>query len=295
MKTNYAACFAAATAIFFMSVSVVRAGAPLTNAEGVGGVALNPMAYVANPLKEGDKGLFGAGIVSKPQLGVWYIGLNESDINWIPMGGNISFFNRLELGYSHEFIDIQDFGNGDGQNVSKDNFSLKLNIIRENEFDLNFMPALSFGAIYQTANADNSLALKDTSDWDFYFVATKTIKLLPVPFILNAGTRATKGYIRGVVGFGDERQWIFFGNIDTVLFNKFIVGWEYQQDADVGDVFKGEDGANHSTHSMWEAHAAYMHDEHLTLVASWAYTGDKDAVSQASFGNALVLSFQYAF
>jgi hypothetical protein len=46
---------------------------------------------------------------------------------------------------------------------------------------------------------------------------------------------------------------------------------------------------------MWEAHVAYMHDEHLMLVGSYAYTGDKDAVSQASFGNALVLSVQYAF
>ncbi len=295
MNRKYVVIIAAVAAAFMMSTTAALAGPPLTNAEGVGGVALNPMAYVANPLKEGDKGLFGAGIVSKPQFGVWYIGLNESHINWFPMGGNISFFNRVELGYAHEFVNVEDFGNGDGQNVNKDNFSIKVNLLQENQFNTNFLPAFSFGAIYMHTDADDSLALKDNSDWDFYFVATKMIKALPVPVILNAGTRATKGYVRGVLGFGDDRQWVFFGNIDTVLFEKFIVGWEYQQDVDVGDVFKGENGADHSTHSMWEAHVAYMHDEHLTLVASYAYVGDKDAVSQASFGNALVLSVQYAF
>ncbi len=295
MNRMYVTWVTIVTAVFLMSISAAHAGPPLTNAEGVGGVALNPMAYVANPLKEGDKGLFGAGIVSKPQFAVWYIGLNESHINWFPIGANISFFNRLELGYSHEFVDIEDFGNGDGQNVNKDNFSVKLNLIRENEFDLKFMPAFSFGAIYMHTDADDSLELKDNSDWDFYFVATKMIKELPLPVILNAGTRATKGFVRGVLGFGDDRQWTFFGNIDTVLFDKFIVGWEYQQDIDVGDVFKGESGADHSTHSMWEAHVAFMYDEHLTLVGSYAYTGDKDSVSQASFGNALVLSMHYAF
>ena len=282
-------------ALALMAAPAAQAGPPLTNAEGVGGVALNPLAYVANPIKEGEKGLFGQGIVSKPQFGIWYIGLNEKHINWFPMGGNITFFNRVELGYSHEFVDIEDFGNGDGQNVNKDNFSIKLNLIKENDFGLKFLPAFSFGTIYKTTNADNSLNLKDTSDWDFYFVATKMLDFLPVPVLLNAGTLATKGFVRGVLGFGDDRQWTFFGNIDVVLFKKFIAGWEYQQDVDVGNVFKGEKGADHSTHSMWEAHVAYMHDEHLMLVGSYAYTGDKDAVSQASFGNALVLSVQYAF
>ena len=276
-------------ALALMAAPAAQAGPPLTNAEGVGGVALNPLAYVANPIKEGEKGLFGQGIVSKPQFGIWYIGLNEKHVNWFPMGGNVTFFNRLELGYSHEFVDVQDL-----QNVNKDNFSIKLNLLKENEFGLKFLPAFSFGTIYKTTNADKSLALRDTSDWDFYFTATKMLDFLPVPVLLNAGTLGTKGYVRGVLGFGDDRQWIFFGNIDVILFKKFIVGWEYEEDVNVGKVFKG-DNTEYATHSMWEAHVAYMHDDHLMLVASYAYTGDKDTVSQASFGNGLVLSVQYAF
>ncbi len=290
MRKNSYVIFAVVTVFVSMAVSAAHAGPPLTNAEGVGGIALNPVAYVANPLKEGDKGLFGAGIVSKPQLGGWYIGLNESHINWFTAGGNISFFNRVEIGYSHEFVDVEGL-----QNINKDNFSIKLNLIKENDFGLNFLPAFSVGTIYKNTDADDSLDLKDSDDWDFYFVATKMITALPVPVMLNAGTLGTKGYVRGVLGFGDDRQWTFFGNIDVVLLKKFILGYEYQQDVDVGNILKGESGADHSTHSMWEAHLAYMHNEHLMLVASYAYTGDKDAVSQASFGSALVLSAQYAF
>jgi len=281
----------AAAAFIITAIGDAHAGAPLTNAEGVGGVALNPMAYIANPIKEGDKGLFGAGIVSKPQLGIWNIRLSESGVNWFTIGGNISLFNRLELGYSHEFIDIEDVP----KTVDKNNFTFKLNLLKENDFGMKFLPALSFGGIYKTTDADDDFALKDTEDFDFYFVATKMIPGLPVPVILNAGVLNTKGYVRGVLGFGDDRAWVFFGNIDTILFDKFIVGWEYEQEAEVGDVFKGESGQKNTTHSMWEAHVAYMYNEHLTLVGSWAYTGDSDSSGQAAFDHAYVLSLQYAF
>jgi len=121
------------------------------------------------------------------------------------------------------------------------------------------------------------------------------VDFLPVPVLLNAGTIGTTGFVRGVPGFRDDRQWTFFRNVDVVLFKKFVVGWDYQQDVDVGNVFKGEEHAAHSTHSMWESHIACMHDEHLMLVGSCAYTGDKDAVSQASSGNALVGSIPGLF
>ena len=87
-------------------MSTALAGPPLTNVEGVGGVALNPLAYVANPIGKDETGMFGSTVVSKPNIGAWHISLPDSDINWEAAGINISFFNRIEIGYSHESVDI---------------------------------------------------------------------------------------------------------------------------------------------------------------------------------------------
>ncbi len=270
-------------------VSEVFAGPPLTNAEGVGGCALNPFAYVANPIKEGETGIQGSQYIGYPQIGIWKIGLYDSKpvgrIDWLALGANISFFNRVEVGYSHEYVDIENLSDG-GKNIGKDNLSIKINLIREGDFGVKLLPAVSVGAIYKTTsfNAD------DDSDVDYYVVATKMFGDLPVPVMLNAGLLFTKGIVRGVLGFGDDRDTVFFGNIETVLFKKFIVGWEYE--AKVDTELNGQDVR---THAMWEAHLAYMPTADLMLVVSYAYTGDKDHDGEYAFGNAYVLSLQYTF
>ncbi len=266
-------------------VSEVFAGPPLTNAEGVGGCALNPFAYVANPIKEGETGIQGSQYIGYPQIGLWKIGLYDNKpvgrIDWFTIGVNISFFNRLEIGYSHEYVDIENV-----KNVGKDNLTAKLNLIREGDFGVKLLPAVSVGAIYKTTSFDAD----DDSDVDYYVVATKMFGDLPVPVMLNAGLLFTKGIVRGVLGFGDDRDTVFFGNIETVLFKKFIVGWEYEAKVDTE-----LDDQDVRTHAMWEAHLAYMPTADLMLVVSYAYTGDKDHDGEYAFGNAYVLSLQYTF
>ncbi len=265
--------------------SEVWAGPPLTNAEGVGGCALNPFAYVANPIKEGETGPFGSNVVGYPQIGLWKIGLYDNKpvgrIDWFTIGVNLTFFNRLEVGYSHEYVDIENV-----KNIGKDNLTAKLNLIREGDFGIKLLPAISVGAIYKTTSFDAD----DDSDVDYYVVATKMFGDLPVPVMLNAGLLFTKGIVRGVLGFGDDRDTVFFGNIETVLFKKFIVGWEYEAKVDTE-----LDGQDVRTHAMWEAHVAYMPTSDLMLVVSYAYTGDKDHDGEYAFGNAYVLSLQYTF
>ncbi|MGC8736493.1 MAG: hypothetical protein ACP5SG_06930 [Dissulfurimicrobium sp.] len=64
---------------------------------------------MANPLKGGDKGLLGNGMISRPQIGIWNVGLTESHINWWSVGINETLLNRVEIGYGHEFIDVKNF------------------------------------------------------------------------------------------------------------------------------------------------------------------------------------------
>ena len=264
------------------AASSAFAGPPLTNIEGVGGVAFNPLAYVANPIGTDETGMLSSTAVSKPNIGAWHISLPDSDINWESVGFNMSFFNRLELGYSHEFVDIDAIPG----TIDKNNFSAKLNLLTENSFDMAYMPAISVGVIHKDTSFDGA---SDDNDQDYYVVATKTLTNLPVPVILNAGVLSTKGYVRGVLGFGADRDEAFFGNIEIVPIDNVIVGWEYAQGTTVD--------AGASTHAMWEAHVAWMIND-LTLVASYANTGSENLYSSSSasaFGDGWVISSQYAF
>ncbi|MCK4487494.1 MAG: DUF3034 family protein [Desulfobacterales bacterium] len=199
------------------NAALALAGPPLTNTEGVGGVALNPFAYVANPIGEGETGLGGSDIVSKPNVGFWHISLPDTDLNWNTAGINLSLFNRLELGFSHESVDIEAVGG-----VDKNNLSAKVNLIAEGEFGLSLMPAISVGIIHKTTDCKDFTA--DTEKVDYYVVASMTLKDLPVPTVLSAGVLSTKGYVRGVLGFGDDRDEAFFCNIDMIPMKNIIVG-----------------------------------------------------------------------
>jgi len=270
--------------------SAALAGPPLTNVEGVGGVALNPLAYVANPIGKDETGLFGSSVVSKPNVGVWHISLTESDIDWNAVGINISFLNRIELGYSHESVEIDALND----TIDKDNVSAKVNLLPENSFGMPYLPAVSVGVIHKSTNFHDLVApgvLDDNSGEDYYVVATKTLTNLPIPVILNAGVLSTKGYVRGVLGFGEDRDEAFFCNIETIPIANVIVGWEYVEGTYV------DTDPDFSTHSMWEAHVAWMIND-LTLVASYAYTGEENVYSSpvpSAFGDGWVVSAQYAF
>lgn len=275
-------------------LSTAFAGPPLTNVEGVGGVALNPLAYVANPIGKDETGMFGCTVVSKPNIGAWHISLPSSDIDWDTAGVNMSFFNRLEIGYSHEWVRIDALGDEVDKTVDKNNFSAKLNLLPENSFDMPYLPAISVGVIYKNTNfkalVDADL-LDDNSGEDYYVVATKTLTALPIPVILNAGLLSTKGYVRGVLGFGDDRDEAFFCNIETIPIKNVIVGWEYTEGTYV------DTDPDFSTHSMWQAHVAWMIND-LTLVASYINTGSENLYSSdaaSAFGDGWVISAQYAF
>ncbi len=281
MKKHFKRVYLGILSAVFMLAAVASsasAGCPATNVEGVGGCGLNPFAYLANPGKGKAVGM--------PQVAIWNIGLTEAHLNWTSGAVNITLFDRVELGYSHEFVDIQN-----SHNVDKDNLSMKVNLIPENFQNMNFMPAISAGLIWKNTDWPG---LRHTGGLDYYVVATKMIKATPVPIILNAGLLSTKGYIRGVAGFGEDRDTAFFCNIESILFNKFMVGWEYEQDTDVGKVMRNSD-VNKGTSPMWTAHVAYMYDANLMFVAGFAYTGDRNSSTLTGHGSGYLFSMQYAF
>ncbi len=281
-----------AVAVLGLTAVPALAGPPFTNIEGVGGVALNPLAFVSNSIKCEGGGLAGSNIVSRPNIGTWHIGLGDSDIDWESIGANISFWGRIELGYGHEFVSIDPV-----TNVDKDNYSIKANFLKEGDW----YPALAVGAIYK--DTDFTVTGDDTGT-DYYAVASKHFMDLPMPVVLSAGVVSTEGYVRGVLGFGDDRDEAFFGNFEILPTTKMaacpeilkgiIVGIDYLDSTKVGTGLE--------THSVWNGHVAWMH-KGLTLIAAYVDSGDDEVYDfvdgkrglPTAFGDGWCLSMQYQF
>lgn len=277
------AVFLALTVVF--STHELFAGPPFNNLEGAGGVALNPLAYVAD--SEGEDSHLKIGntdIIGKPRFGVWYINLGDPTIDWTAIGVADTLFKRLEVSYGYETISWEDH-----PTFHKNNIGAKFLILPENSFDSEFVPALSIGTIYKTTSAAgvHSLGLPlRTSGQDWYIVTTKTIKQLPLPVILSGGVLSSQEYVTGVLGFHNKRKQTGFANIDVVLPHGFVVGYEFKQ----GEQFSAYKNANY-----WDAHLAWTPNKNLTLIAAYAATGDFAASTRTGLGDGFVLSAQYAF
>ena len=255
---------ALASVMVIVTSKVVLAGPPLTNLEGVGGVALNPAAYLA----DSEESLFKADSVEvgKPRFGVWYVNLSDVNVDWTSIGVANSFFKRLELSYGYQTINQENT-----VAKHKHNIGAKLLLLPENSFETAFLPALSAGTIFKhTSNVGPGI---EATGQDYYVVATKLITQLPRPVLISGGILSTKGKVTGVFGYNGERDITGFGNVDVILPNNFIVGVEYKQGAHYS-AWKDAD--------YWNAHLAWTPDKNLTLVLAYVNAG-------------IVLSAQYAF
>src|SRR5512137_2505800 len=87
------------------SVKESFAVAPFTNLEGVGGVAFNPLAYLADSdgenshLKIGDTDFIG-----KPRFGVWYVNLHNVHVDWTSIGASVTLLKRVEVSYGYQSV-----------------------------------------------------------------------------------------------------------------------------------------------------------------------------------------------
>ncbi|MFA6358091.1 MAG: DUF3034 family protein [Candidatus Omnitrophota bacterium] len=272
--------------VFGSLTSEVFAGPPFNNLEGVGGVAFNPLAYLADSgeelIKIGD-----TSILAKPRFGAWYVNLPDAKIDWTSFGVATTLLKRLEISYGFQNISWEAH-----PTFHKNNIGAKLLILKENSFDTKFVPAFSIGTIYKdTSNKslrEAGVSSLRSSGQDWYAVATKTISLFPVPVIISGGLFSTQEYVTGVLGFSDDRKLTGFANVDVVLPHGFVVGYEFKEGARFSDV----QNANY-----WDAHLAWIPNNNFTLIAAYTATGDygKTGNTRTGLGNGFVLSAQYAF
>ena len=274
-----------------LSASAAYAGVPLNNLQGVGGIAFNPLAYTAGqPWDGGETNVFN-GIVSKPQVGGWYVNLSDSDINWFAIGTALTFAERLEVSYGYGFTDAKKYGD---KSIDSNNLGAKLRILDENAFETQWVPAIAVGAVYKHTNTDLAGAFGlDKDGFDYYAVASKLVKETPIPVLLSLGILYSDEVVNGVIGHG-HYDVSYFANIDVLPSENVAVGFEYKSGVDA-------ETSGIRNHDYYDGHVAWFVTPQLTLVGAYAYTGDRDRFyrdgnpKNLGFGSGLVLSVQYQF
>ena len=267
------------------------AGVPLNNLQGTGGIAFNPLAYTAGRDWEGEGFATNlVGIISKPQVGGWYVNLHEADIHWLAASAAFTVFDRLELSYGYGFVNAKKYGD---KSIDTNNLGVKLKLLDENAFDTVWVPAVAAGAVYKRTNSKTVGALGlDKDGFDYYLVASKLITQTPWPVLLSAGLLYSDEVVNGVVGH--SRYGVsYFGNIDVLPADNIVIGFEYKSGEDVGRGI--------SNHDYFDGHVAWFVNDSLTLVGAYAYTGNKDkfleggSAKDLGVGGGFVLSVQYQF
>lgn len=266
------------------------AGVPLNNLQGTGGIAFNPLAYTAGRPWEGGETNTLNKIVTKPQVGAWYVNLTDADINWFALGTAVTFFERLEVSGGYGFINAYKYGDN---RINTYNVGAKLRFLDENAFDTAWVPALAVGGVYKYTDSDTVDALGlDHDGFDGYIVASKLITQTPIPVLVSVGGLLSDEVVNGVVGHNDYGA-AAFANVDLIPSEKFAVGFEYKQGVNVGDGI--------TNHDYFDGHVAWFVTDALTLVGAYAYTGDKDtfyrdgSTKGLGVGGGFVLSAQYQF
>ena len=266
------------------------AGVPLNNLQGTGGIAFNPLAYTAGLPWDGGETNAVNDWVSKPQVGAWYVNLNDADINWFAGSAAITLAKRLEVSYGYGYINARKYGD---KSIETHNLGAKLRILDENAFETAWVPAIAVGGVYKHTDSKTVDALGlDNYGFDAYVVASKLITQTPVPVLVSAGLLYTDEVVNGVVGHNDYDT-VAFGNIDILPAENIAVGVEYKQGARVGNGIRN--------HDYWDGHVAWFVNQNLTLVAAFAETGDKDkfyrrgSAKNLGVGSGVVFSIQYQF
>jgi hypothetical protein len=268
---------------------------PLHQIEGNGGIFSTLSAYIVNPPRDGEP-------VGRPSVGFGYVNLG-SDKNLEALTITESPFKRLELGYGWDHLGLgdlplalRDFQPAPGKfplanyhqdEVQLHNFNARFQILKENDFDQKWIPALTAGVHYKyndgisevrsevakDAGTDlmGNAGLSRQQGVDYTLYASKLFTQLPRPVLLEFGGRATEGVWEGLGGFTDSYNFVFEGNVVVFVTSNFALAAEYkQQPRDyqaIGNLVRKEG-------DWWTIDAAYVVNKHLTLAAGYGHFGN---------------------
>ncbi|MCP4712619.1 MAG: DUF3034 family protein [Planctomycetes bacterium] len=297
-------CIVAIVSIACSSIAFGQAPLPLHSIDGNSGVYLTSTAYMANtPPEEGWLGM--------PSFSVNGVFVGEKDLATFAVTENL--FGRLELGFAHQRLGLGDFSDDVfmATSINIDN-SVQLNqlnvrflAIQEGDFDLEWMPAITFGGHFKwneggsDINKDlggllDMLGADDNSGCDMTVVASKTIgelhpTLFPRPVIVSVGLRNTEAVHSGFVGFAGNRRTVFEGSLIALLTDNLAFAAEYRQNPNLmdefGDLVRKEN-------DWWSVALAYVINENMSITGGYTDLGN---ILNHREDNCWLFQFKYEF
>ena len=259
---------------------------PLHTIEGYGGVLITPIAYLVNPNPNGDIGL--------PSVSVTYVNARQKNVTSLSVTETL--YGRVELGFA-----ASRFGTGSlesqvlgatGIDIGSNdvwlyNFNARTLILKENDFDTNWVPALTFavqgkynGNIQDISNALAAAGVPQGLGYigygrdygvDFVLTASKAFDIYGHPLIFSVGGRASDAAQLGYLGFGGGYNVTVEGNVVFGVTNWLLLAFEYRQkpnpyNQNLSPLIGGEN-------DWWTIGAAFILDKHTTLTAGYGHFG----------------------
>jgi hypothetical protein len=273
---------------------------PFHSIEGYSGGAITPLAYICNASCE--KACCGGPVISYSFLN---IGSREMSVLAITQ----PLFNRLEIGYAYNFLNIGSLFNdirGTGmdpgrKDVQLHHFNLRGLLIKENDFGLP-LPAVTAGVHFKyndgiqradrnLDHAFSSVGLERSSGVDFTLTASKMFPKLAFgrPLILTGGARFSEASQIGLFGFGDTYYLTFEGSAVYMPTDWLTLGYELRTKADPYGKIPGLVGEEDDWHAF---SASWTVNSHLTISAVYGMLGN---VLNAREDNTLGIQLRWEF
>ncbi len=257
---------------------------PLHGIEGSGGIFSTYSAYLVNPAKEDQ--IFGL-----PSVAGFFVHLGQGrSLETVSITETL--WDRLEIGYAWNGFDLGDLPEavwkatgaqlGDDY-VNLHNFNARVALIKENDFDQSWVPAVTAGVHYKYNDTIDSLdddlagtlsgyvGIENNDGVDFTLYASKMLTFLPRPVLINAGLRATEAAHLGLLGFTDEYEVVFEGNVAVFVTDQFILSSEFRQKP---DNYTRIPGLIEDENDWFTILAAYVINDHLAIGGGYAHFGD---------------------
>ena len=232
VRTGAVVVQAAVIAVVLLTPPCALAGGPplpLHSLEGTGGVFATQNAYLVNPAEDGK--VFGL-----PSVGILHVYLGQGKA-LESFTITETLWNRIELGYAFNYVDFGDLPQdiermtgvelGD-QYAGLHNFNVRVALVRDGEFDMPWLPAVTAGVHYKYNDTVNdidddlmggldAIGIEDNDGVDFTLYATKMITALPRPVVVSLGLRSTEAAHIGLLGFTRDRKLLGEGNVCCLL------------------------------------------------------------------------------
>lgn len=269
---------------------------PLITIEGSGGQFAVMTAYITNPAKPGE-------VFGKPSVNFIHVDLNHGK-HLESFAITETLWDRVELGYAFTTFDVgdtfEDFnslltGLGapatlNGHSVRMHNFNARYQFIKEGDFDLKWMPAVTAGIHYKV-NEDiddmrdnlndaglmnfmkNQMHITKNTGLDVSLVASKMLTCLPRPMIVSAGARSTKSAHAGFLGFTDHRRIVGEFACCMLITDKLVVGAEYRQKPDSYDIPAGTGNVLEEEDDWWTVEAGYLVNSNFSVAVGYGHFG----------------------